>query len=130
MQFYTGAFVSGEPVQPLVLRLPHTHMDISWVQGLPAYAFRVLTQWVNTVNIIWLPVYVPSPEERADARLYANNVQRAIADAMELPPERVSATFGVKELKAVQSQHSPDSASARARAYEESSPPSSPRPPP
>ncbi|KAA3673575.1 uncharacterized protein DEA37_0013922 [Paragonimus westermani] len=33
----------------------------------------------------FLPVYIPSEEERMDARLYANNVRRKMADALQVP---------------------------------------------
>lgn len=115
LQFRTGAFVSGQPVQPVALSFPHTHVDISWVQGLPAYLFRLLTQWVNRVKIVWLPIYVPNAEERANPKLYAANVQNAIAVALQLPPERVTATIGPRELAKSQDEENVKQVSATAR---------------
>merc|ERR1712224_509322 len=55
-QFRTGAFVSGEPVQPVVLLFPDKHVDISWTnQSIAYYLFRLLTQWTNRATMIWLP---------------------------------------------------------------------------
>ncbi len=36
----------------------------------------------NSMEVTFLPVYEPSAEERADAILYANNVRRAMAEAL------------------------------------------------
>lgn len=98
VQFRTGAFVSGQPVQPLVLRFPHCHVDHSWVGGLGLNFFRLATQWVNHAEAIWLPAYWPSEEETANPRQYADGVQRAMAVAMRLPPERYSNVIGAKDI--------------------------------
>ncbi len=41
-----------------------------------------MTQVYNSVVVTELPVYVPSAEEKADARLYATNVQKVMADVL------------------------------------------------
>jgi len=99
LKFRTGAFISGEPVLPVVLKFPHRHVDISWVQSLPVNTFRVLTQWVNRAEIIVLDVYSPNEAEKSDPTLYAANVQRVMAASMNLPPERISTTVGFKEVQ-------------------------------
>ncbi|KAJ6661398.1 hypothetical protein lerEdw1_015026 [Lerista edwardsae] len=53
--FKPGAFIPGVPVQPVILRYP---------------------------NKLFLPVYVPSEEERKNPSLYANNVRRIMAKAL------------------------------------------------
>eukprot|EP00931_Biecheleriopsis_adriatica_P102649 TRINITY_DN77593_c0_g1_i1.p1 TRINITY_DN77593_c0_g1~~TRINITY_DN77593_c0_g1_i1.p1 ORF type:complete len:378 (-),score=64.86 TRINITY_DN77593_c0_g1_i1:29-1099(-) len=98
IQFRTGAFVAGLPVQPLVLRFPSRPVDISWVEGLGANLFRILTQWMNHVEAVWLDVYLPSEDEQNDPRLYADNVQHAMAAAMSLPASHVSTKIGAREL--------------------------------
>lgn len=93
VKFRKGAFIGGLPVQPLVLRYPHHFRDISWVQVGPlSNLWKLLTNWVNWVEVEWLDVYKPSEAEREDPDLYASNVQAAIAAAMKLPPERSSRT--------------------------------------
>ena len=37
---------------------------------------------LNRVEVEFLPVYKPSEEEKADAELYAKNVQKVMADAL------------------------------------------------
>lgn len=98
LQFRTGAFVAGEPVQPVVIRYPHRYVDLTWTDGIASLFLRALTQWVNQVELIWLPVYVPSSAEKDDCKLFAANVQKTMADAMQLPPERWTRTIGKKEL--------------------------------
>merc|ERR1712032_1223654 len=98
VKFRTGAFVSGEPVQPIVLRYPER---LAWVEtSIVQHIFRAMTQWFNFVEVTWLPVYVPNAAEQADPQLYANNVQAAMAEKLELPPESVSSTIGAKEVAA------------------------------
>lgn len=98
VRFRSGAFVGGQSIQPAVVRYPHTHVDLSWVQPLGGHVFRILTQWSNPVEVQWLDLYVPSKEEKEDPQLFANNVQKKIADAMGLPEDRVSTTVGNSEI--------------------------------
>lgn len=46
------------------------------VQSSFWHFMRLQTQFINLVNIEILPPYISSDEERADARLYAENVRR------------------------------------------------------
>lgn len=43
------------------------------------HLFLLLSQFVNHMEVIKLPVYYPSEEEKADPRLYANNVRKLMA---------------------------------------------------
>ncbi|KAF3833519.1 hypothetical protein F7725_024723 [Dissostichus mawsoni] len=52
------AFIPGLPVQPVVLRYP---------------------------NKLYLPIYTPSKEERENPALFASNVRKLMAKALELP---------------------------------------------
>lgn len=99
LRFATGAFVAGEPVQPVVLRFPHRlGRDPSWTRGAAACAMRILTTWVNFAEVLWLPVQQPTDEERQKPKLFAERVQALMAEAMALPPERVSQTISLKEM--------------------------------
>ncbi|XP_053914626.1 lysophosphatidylcholine acyltransferase 1 isoform X2 [Cuculus canorus] len=85
--FKPGAFIPGVPVQPVVLRYPNKLDTITWTwQGPGALKILWLTlcQFHNSVEIEFLPVYIPSEEERKNPVLYANNVRRVMA---ELKPE-------------------------------------------
>lgn len=48
------------------------------------HIFRLLTQVYNRIEIHFMPVYVPTPEERADPVLYASNV-RAVRVLLSSP---------------------------------------------
>ena len=43
------------------------------------HVILLLCQFVNWLEILWLPVYVPSEEEKADPKLYASNVRKQMA---------------------------------------------------
>ncbi|XP_029867585.1 lysophosphatidylcholine acyltransferase 1 isoform X1 [Aquila chrysaetos chrysaetos] len=83
--FKPGAFIPGVPVQPVVLRYPNKLDTITWTwQGPGALEILWLTlcQFHNSVEIEFLPVYIPSEEERKNPVLYANNVRRVMAEAL------------------------------------------------
>ncbi|XP_062424484.1 LOW QUALITY PROTEIN: lysophosphatidylcholine acyltransferase 1 [Rhea pennata] len=83
--FKPGAFIPGVPVQPVVLRYPNKLDTITWTwQGPGALEILWLTlcQFHNSVEIEFLPVYVPSEEERKNPALYASNVRRVMAEAL------------------------------------------------
>jgi hypothetical protein len=40
------------------------------------FYFRLITQFTNNLEVIYLPVYYPNNDEKADATLYANNVRK------------------------------------------------------
>ncbi|XP_053839898.1 lysophosphatidylcholine acyltransferase 1 isoform X1 [Vidua macroura] len=61
---------------------------ITWTwQGPGAFEILWLTlcQFHNSVEIEFLPVYIPSEEERKNPVLYANNVRRVMAKALGVP---------------------------------------------
>ncbi|KAF8562874.1 hypothetical protein P879_08235 [Paragonimus westermani] len=88
VSFRQGAFQPGLPVQPVLLRWPNIVDSSSWVWEGPS-VWRLLwmtfTQFNTRFEIEFLPVYIPSEEERMDARLYANNVRRKMAEALQVP---------------------------------------------
>ncbi|OXB76832.1 UNVERIFIED_CONTAM: hypothetical protein H355_003849 [Colinus virginianus] len=82
------AFIPGVPVQPVVLRYPNKLDTITWTwQGPGALKILWLTlcQLHNSVEIEFLPVYIPSEEERKNPVLYAKNVRRVMAEALGVP---------------------------------------------
>ncbi|KAJ7338378.1 hypothetical protein JRQ81_011664 [Phrynocephalus forsythii] len=83
--FKPGAFIPGVPVQPVILRYPNKQDTITWTwQGPGALKILWLTlcQFHNFVEIEFLPVYIPSEEERRNPSLYANNVRHIMAKAL------------------------------------------------
>ncbi|KAK5855389.1 hypothetical protein PBY51_005491 [Eleginops maclovinus] len=86
--FKAGAFIPGLPVQPVVLRYPNKLDTITWTwQGPGAFKLLWLTlcQLHNPMDIEYLPIYTPSEEERENPALFASNVRKLMAKALEMP---------------------------------------------
>uniref|UniRef100_UPI00358F5F0C lysophosphatidylcholine acyltransferase 2-like isoform X2 n=1 Tax=Myxine glutinosa TaxID=7769 RepID=UPI00358F5F0C len=88
IKFKPGAFIPGVPVQPVIIRYPN-HLDtVTWTwQGSGAFKVLWLTlcQLHTSVEIEFLPVYVPCAEEKNDPAAYACNVQKLMAGALNVP---------------------------------------------
>ncbi|RLN88675.1 hypothetical protein BBJ28_00009097 [Nothophytophthora sp. Chile5] len=86
-KFKVGSFTMGVPCQPVVLRYPFRHFDVSWppsVSGL-YLALRLLCQVYNRLEVEILPAYYPSEREQQDPELYAEGVRREMAKALGVP---------------------------------------------
>ncbi|XP_068639687.1 lysophospholipid acyltransferase LPEAT1-like isoform X1 [Aristolochia californica] len=81
LPFKTGAFVSKAPVLPVLLRYPYQRFSPAWdtISGVRHVVF-LLCQFVNHMEVIRLPVYHPSDEEKEDPKLYASNVRKLMAN--------------------------------------------------
>jgi len=99
-QFKKGAFLAGQPVQPVAMEMPEW-IDVlrgnltkgrkkrrgagwaGWCYDTPMWLIFLyqLTVFWQPVIIYKLPIYYPSEEEKKDAILYANNVRAAMAKA-------------------------------------------------
>lgn len=93
LQFRAGAFQAGVPVQPVIVKYKFRHCDPSWAGtyvGLGALALRLVTQFSNTMEITFLPVYTPSEAEKHDPILYAANVRRYMSEKSGIPLSRYS----------------------------------------
>ncbi|KAJ1691628.1 hypothetical protein LUZ63_015783 [Rhynchospora breviuscula] len=80
LPFKTGAFLGGAPVLPIIIKYPYQRFSLAWesISGVP-HAFLVLCQWINYMDVIKLPVYYPSENEKRNPKIYANNVRKIIA---------------------------------------------------
>ncbi|KAG2324508.1 hypothetical protein Bca4012_039021 [Brassica carinata] len=80
LQFKTGAFLAGTPVLPVILKYPYERFSVAWdtISGARHIIF-LLCQFVNHLEVIRLPVYYPSQEEKDNPKLYASNVRRLMA---------------------------------------------------
>ncbi|XP_038004189.1 lysophosphatidylcholine acyltransferase 2 [Motacilla alba alba] len=86
--FKQGAFVPRVPVQPVLLRYPNKLDTVTWTwQG---YSFKelcimTLCQIFTRLEVEFLPVHVPTEEEKNDPILFANRVRQTMANALNLP---------------------------------------------
>lgn len=86
IHMHTGAFRAGLPVQPVVVRMPFspTHgYDPSFsCANIVIHILCLMTQPINHLHATHLAVYEPSEAEKANPKLYANNVRRRMADTL------------------------------------------------
>merc|ERR1712010_435640 len=76
--------MSGMPVQPVVVKYPFCHWEMAWSFDIPVLLIlvRLFTQVYNCLTVEYLPVYHPTPEEKADPQVYASNVRKAMHQAL------------------------------------------------
>ncbi|WVZ98146.1 hypothetical protein U9M48_043616 [Paspalum notatum var. saurae] len=80
LPFKTGAFLAKAPVRPVILKYPYKRFNPAWESMSGArHVFLLLCQFVNYLEVIHLPVYYPSEQEKEDPKLYANNVRKLMA---------------------------------------------------
>lgn len=87
LRFRTGAFVPGEPVLPILLKYENRFFNPAWgiVADERIHFVRALCQFRKRVDVLVLPPYFPSDEEKRDAALFAGNVRRICAEALGVP---------------------------------------------
>ncbi|KAG5543249.1 hypothetical protein RHGRI_016102 [Rhododendron griersonianum] len=80
LPFKTGAFLAKAPVLPVILRYPYQRFSPAWdtISGV-RHVILLFCQFVNYLDVTWLPVYYPSQQEKDDPKLYADNVRRLMA---------------------------------------------------
>lgn len=86
--FKPGAFYPGVPVQPVVIRYRNRTDSFTWTWDGPGalkMLWVTLCQFHNFVELEYLPVYTPNEEEKIDAKLFASNVRKVMADALGIP---------------------------------------------
>ncbi|MDP2437841.1 MAG: EF-hand domain-containing protein [archaeon] len=102
VNFKPGAFLAGEPVQPLIIRYRWAHFDPSFVDYVNVVGLLVgtLCQFVNHMEVEWLPIYRPSEEEKANPGLFARNVRLYMSQASGLPMTNHSIDDALLQLEA------------------------------
>ncbi|XP_035399213.1 lysophosphatidylcholine acyltransferase 2 [Cygnus atratus] len=86
--FKQGAFIPRVPVQPVLLRYPNKLDTVTWTwQGYSLKELFVMTmcQLFTRVEVEFLPVHVPTEEEKKDPVLFANRVRQTMATALNVP---------------------------------------------
>ena len=85
--FKQGAFIPGVAVQPVLIEYLNDWKTFSWTAMCRSpykTFFCSLCQFSIKMRLTYLPVYHPSAAEKADSRLYANNVRALMADKLNI----------------------------------------------
>uniref|UniRef100_A0A8C1KE27 EF-hand domain-containing protein n=1 Tax=Cyprinus carpio TaxID=7962 RepID=A0A8C1KE27_CYPCA len=79
--FKPGAFIPAVPVQPVVIRYPNKLVRLMTLYtDSHRRVFSVLFSFSQ-----YLPIYSPSEEEKKNPALFAHNVRRLMAKALQVP---------------------------------------------
>ncbi|XP_063723676.1 lysophosphatidylcholine acyltransferase 1-like [Symsagittifera roscoffensis] len=109
ISFKTGAFQPGVPVQPVVVRWPNYFDCVTWAFVGPSVYKLIwlqMCQPITFVEVEYLPVYIPSEEEKENPTLFANNVRQVMASALKIPVRNYSHRDGVQfRRRFLASQH-------------------------
>ena len=85
LPFKSGAFLTGAPVQPVLLRYRWRRFSPAWETISAArHFFLTFSQLYQSLELVYLPVYEPNDAERADPALYAAGVRAAMLVASGL----------------------------------------------
>lgn len=105
-QYRRGAFEAAVPIQMVCFNYPYSHFNPTWngrpVGGNDLYdmLLRMCSQFVNRMEICFLPVYTPTDAEKADPNLFAEHVQAMMASVLRMPVSDASYKDYVEAAKA------------------------------
>ena len=89
LPYKLGAFYPGKPIQPIMARYPNAIDTVTWTydqaHGAMSVAWITLAQPFTRVEVEYLPVYHPSPQEKEDPKLYASNLRKLMAAHYKIP---------------------------------------------
>jgi len=109
IKFHTGAFLAGAPVKPVLIKYTCKHFRPTWESiSATKHIFRLLTQFSNYVEVTFLPLYTPNEEEKNNAVLYANNVQKVMAQTSGVQTTVDSYKEKVEYLKSLRGEYKVD----------------------
>lgn len=86
--FKAGAFMPGVTVQPICIKYNWKYCDPACVKHGPQppfVLFKLMCQVYNSVEVVFLPPYVPKEEEKKNANLFALNVRELMAKKLNVP---------------------------------------------
>lgn len=100
LPFKTGAFLAGLPLQPVLLKYEQYPLSATWesikIERL-LWLIMARPPWSPPrVTCLQLPIYYPSPEERADPALYADNMRRYMMKCSEGTMQLTDSTYETK----------------------------------
>eukprot|EP00928_Gymnodinium_smaydae_P039454 TRINITY_DN26950_c0_g1_i1.p1 TRINITY_DN26950_c0_g1~~TRINITY_DN26950_c0_g1_i1.p1 ORF type:complete len:520 (+),score=110.82 TRINITY_DN26950_c0_g1_i1:63-1622(+) len=85
IQFKRGAFVPGAPVQPVAVSYGSSYLDVAAMPGKWKSFLLLMLQPYATLNIRLIPVHRPTALEREAPEVFAENVRRRLAEALQVP---------------------------------------------
>eukprot|EP00755_Sulcionema_specki_P004674 Sspe_Gene.30680::Locus_15160_Transcript_1_1_Confidence_1.000_Length_1913::g.30680::m.30680 len=94
LRFKPGAFLPGVAVQPVLFEYPSDIDDVdpSWTHGLSgpldgllSVLLRTTSCWSVTMHVRYLPVHVPTADERGNPSLFSDTVRCKMAEALGVP---------------------------------------------
>jgi len=97
LKFKPGAFIPGVPVQPVLLRFKMWD-TITWTfdgSNILLLMYLTLCQIQIQMEVDYLPVYTPNADEKANALLFAQNVQNFMARNLRIPSTNLTYENGV-----------------------------------
>lgn len=84
--FHKSAFLAGEPIKVIAIQYPWKHFSEAYdIIYFGPYAFRFFGQVYHEMKITYLPLYVPSEEEKKDPSLFCENVRSLLAKTLGVP---------------------------------------------
>merc|ERR1719242_680448 len=88
IMFRRGIFTAGLPVRPIIIKCKWKSCNTSWETIYFRHlTWEVLTQFVNHMEVIMGPPYIPTEAEKKDSALYAFNVNILMAQMMGINNE-------------------------------------------
>eukprot|EP00298_Acanthocystis_sp_HF-20_P013522 c20393_g1_i1.p1 GENE.c20393_g1_i1~~c20393_g1_i1.p1 ORF type:complete len:230 (+),score=89.62 c20393_g1_i1:51-740(+) len=81
LKFKTGAFRSGLAVQPILIRYINNKSS-PFFDTIPLHlhVIKLMLSWKTDVEIIYLPPYYPSKQEKENSEVYAENVYKLMLE--------------------------------------------------
>ena len=98
IKFKKGAFAHASPVQPVTIEYLNEWDTFRWSNLRPRNfkwaCWLALCQWQTTCRVTFMPVYRPSEAEKADWEVLAGNVQKMMAESLNVPISECTAEDG------------------------------------
>jgi len=83
LKFKRGAFVSGQPVLPVLIKYDWEAFNPAWTLTSKGFhLLRMLTQVYNSVSVQIRPPHIPNDAELSDVQLYCDRVRKLMATHM------------------------------------------------
>jgi len=83
IMFRTGIFNAGLPIRPIIIKCKWKYVNTSWESiYFRTLSYKVMTQFINNMEVIIGPPYIPTEHEKNDSVLYAYNMNILMAQMM------------------------------------------------